>query len=208
MKSKLLLLSLFIYSSSLFAQIDISAGMGIDFVNSSSLKDYANFNFPSSEKISTFNSAVEFFVEGDYTLSENYQIGLEYSYLLFSYSANTYEISYGHHRPTLVGYYVIPGPGYKFKFGGGIGYRIVDLEEKIFSSKNYSSSGVGFLLRAQGHTSLGGNLYANVGIDFRYDMPGEPKDGDTYIIDPGINENVNINSLSIGIRLGVSYFIN
>lgn len=203
---------MFLFSSSLFAQIDIAGGMGITFVNNSSLEDYINLYFPSGKKLNSFNSSVEFFVEGDYTLSENFQMGVEYAYQLFSYNAQTsgggkYDLSYGHHKPTLLGYYVISGTGYKFKFGGGVGYRIVSVDEQIYSKTTYSGSGLGLLLRAQGHTALGSNVYVNIGLDLRYDMPGEPSNGDQYIVDNLISENVNLNSLSIGIRVGVSYFI-
>ncbi|MFC2133512.1 hypothetical protein ACFLTH_02745 [Bacteroidota bacterium] len=201
-----------IWSSSLFAQFDISGGMGISFVNNSSLTDYLNIYFPSSSELGSFNSSVEFFIEGDYTLSEDFQLGVEYAYQIFSHNtqtgnSGTYDLSYGHHKPSIVGYYVVSGAGYKFKFGGGVGYRIISLDEQIFATTNYSASGLGFLLRAQGNTLLSGDLYVNVGLDLRYDLPGEPKNGNQYIVDNTINENINVNSLSVGIRVGVSYFI-
>lgn len=212
MKKIIFTLVMLMLSSSLFAQFDVAGGMGISFVNNSSLEDYINIYFPSGKKLNSFNSTVEFFIEGDYSLIENFQLGIEYAYQLFSYNAQTgsygtYDLTYGHHKPTLLGYYVLSGTGYKFKFGGGIGYRIVSLDEQIYSKANYSASGLGLLLRAQGHTALGGNVYVNVGLDLRYDIPGEPSNGNQYIVDNTINENVNLNSLSIGIRVGVSYFI-
>ncbi|OGU58803.1 MAG: hypothetical protein A2V66_01705 [Ignavibacteria bacterium RBG_13_36_8] len=211
MKKILFLITLLLFSSSTYAQFDFAGGMGISFVNNSSLRDYLQINFPSGSKLSTFNSSVEFFIEGDYSVTTSFQLGLEYAYQIYSYTASfsgtyVYDISYGHHKPSVLAYYVISGNGYKFKFGGGAGLRIISLDEKIMNTVNYSTSGFGVLLKAQGHTLLGGNFYANIGVDLRYDLPGEPKNGSNYIVDNSINQNVNINSLSFGIKLGISYF--
>ncbi len=211
MKKILFLITLLLFSSSTYAQFDFAGGMGISFVNNSSLRDYLQINFPSGSKLSTFNSSVEFFIEGDYSVTTSFQLGLEYAYQIYSYTASfsgtyVYDISYGHHKPSVLAYYVISGNGYKFKFGGGAGLRIISLDEKIMNTVNYSTSRFGVLLKAQGHTLLGGNFYANIGVDLRYDLPGEPKNGSNYIVDNSINQNVNINSLSFGIKLGISYF--
>jgi len=44
---------------------------------------------------------------------------------------------------------------------------------------------------------LSDNVYANIGGDIRYDLNGKPN-----LI---TNENVNLNTLSLGVRLGVTY---
>jgi long-subunit fatty acid transport protein len=193
------------------AQIDLTAGMGLNFTNTSSLKDYVNSNFaPADNRLSTFNSTIDFFLEGDYTVSENFQLGLEYDLTIFSYNSprgigGIYELSYNMHRPSLVAYYVIPGNGYKFKFGGGVGTRHITVTEKNFTEDSYSSTGVGFLLKVQGLTLLSENLYANIAFDLRFDFPGEPSNGNIKIRNNAVNENVKFTSLSAGIKLGVSY---
>ena len=200
-----------LFVTSLYAQVDVSAGMGINFINSSSLKDYVNANFSGDNNMSTFNTGVEFFAEADYTVSPNFQLGVEYAMELFSYNSNftlglgNYDISYTYHKPSLLAYYVLPGEGYKFKFGGGFGLRYVSVDEEIFRTTNYTSTGVGFLLRAQGHTALGGSFYANIGADARLDLPGEPEN-DGAPIGQTTGEAVDLNSFSVGIKLGVSYF--
>lgn len=211
MKKLLLSLVLFLFSSSLFAQIDVTGGMGITYVNNASLTDYLNIFFPSDSELNTFSSTVEFFIETDYSLNKNYQIGLEYVYQLFSYNTSygggvAYALSYSHHKPSFLAYYVISGKGYKFKFGGGLGLRFISLSEKILTTADYSATGFGVLLKAQGHTSLGGNVYLNLGVDLKYDFPGEPQMGDRYIVDNTIDENINLNSLSAGVKIGISYF--
>lgn len=194
-----------------YSQVDITASMGINFVNNTSLQDYVN-TLLSAEELGTFNSAFEFHLETDYSLAEKFQFGMEYVYMIFSHNSSftggvIYDISYIHHKPSLIAYYVISGKGYKFKFGGGAGIRIIDLDEKIQITKNYTSVGFGILLKAQAHTSLGDNLYANIAGNIRYDIAGEPKDADdNYFRYNFSDEKVNINSLSFGLNLGLSFF--
>jgi hypothetical protein len=206
----LAIIFLFLSLNSVKAQVDIVAGMGISFVAAPSLTDYLNYNIASSDEIGTFSSTGEFYGEVDYTISPKYQIGFEYVYTLYSYSTQlvglNYDLSYSHQKPSILGYYVISGEGYKFKFGGGIGIRIVDLSEKTHTTIDYSTSGIGFLGRVQGHTKLGGSFYANVGSTIRYDIPGEPTNGDNKLHDTISNENVNINSFSVSVNIGFSYF--
>ena len=184
--------------------------MGISFVASPSLNDYLNYNISSSEELGTFNSTVEFYGEVDYTISPKFQIGFEYVYALYGYSTSliglNYELDYDHHKPSVLGYYVISGEGYKFKFGGGVGMRIINLSEKKIITGEYSSTGFGILGRVQGHTALGGNFYANIGSTIRYDAPGEPANGEIKLHDTLTNEDVNINSFSVSVNIGFSYF--
>ncbi|MEN8192170.1 MAG: hypothetical protein ABFS12_05105 [Bacteroidota bacterium] len=204
---KISLILILILSIKVSAQVDVATGMGISFVNNPSLNEYLE-NSWSNEEVYAFNSTAEFFLEVDFEITPTFQLGIEDAYTLFSYNNfvgfTNYEIKYGHHKPSLLAYYVISGEGYKFKFGCGAGIRFVDLSEKIYTEKKYSTSGFGFLLRTQGHTKLGGNFYANVGGTMRFDFPGEPSNGDDTI--GRINENVNLNSFSVSVDIGISYF--
>ncbi len=209
---KILMLFLIFSSVSIYAQVDLTAGMGIAFVNNSSIKDYINANFPSEKELGTFNSAFDLSLEADYEVSENFELGIEYVYNIFAYTTSilggvgVYDLSYKHHKPSLLAYYVIPGAGYKFKFGGGVGYRVVDLDEKIFQTINYTASGIGFLLRAQGLTTLGGNFYANLGGSFRYDLPGEVSTGNSSQSGNSLEQfNVNVDSVVFSVNIGVTY---
>lgn len=194
-----------------YSQFKISSGMGIDLVYNPSIEEYVNVNFFDPEnKLKTFNKSLSVFGELTYSLNEKYQIGLEYNHTFFFYSStyrNNYNLDYEIYKPTLIGYYVFPGNGYEFKFGGGIGYRYAVLEEKIFSTQEYNSSGVGILFKACGNTALGDNFYAYIGANLRFDYLGEPDANGIKLVDQKTKENVNLNSLSFGIKLGVSYFI-
>ncbi len=204
-----------IASVKIFPQIDVSAGMGLSFFSSPSFTDYINVFFAApGEDLQTFNSSVEFFIEGDYDISEKYQVGFEYAWQKYSYNATTsksgyYDLSLGHHKPSVMFYYIMRGTGYKLKFGGGAGPRFLLFDEQKANSpepEDYSAIGLGLVLRAQGNTMLGDNFYANIGADIRYDMPGEPDSDGKKMFNSTLDENVNFNSVSLGIRLGISYF--
>lgn len=211
MKNILKLCLLLLISTDIYAQIDVTIGMGLDFNNVSSYRDYVNENFaPPDNQVSTFKSSVMFFGEADFQLYDKFQAGVEYNLLLDSYNTpvgagGIYEISYILHRPTIICYYVLSGEGYKFKFGGGVGPRFAVLNEKIYYSSSYSSAGIGFLLKAEGHTALSSNFFAVIGIDLRYDLAGEPSNRNGKIYNNVSNENMNLNSLSVGLKLGISF---
>lgn len=209
---KVILVLFILAASNNFAQIDLTAGMGISLLNNSSLTDYINSNFaPPGEKLADFNTVVNFMGEGTFPINEKFDIGIEYAYSIFSYNTSyggfgNYDLTYGKHMPTIVAYYVVKGDGYKFKLGGGAGMRVVSLTEKITIEESFSTLGAGMLLRAEGHTKLSGNFYASILGSFRYDLPGEPKDGNNMLVDNISKTNVNLNAISFGLTLGVSYF--
>lgn len=206
----------------LSCQISISAqqnqlrvSMGIDFINSPSLIDYINqSNFSSDgSQLPSFNTAVNFSGEYGKLFNENFQLSVELAYLLYSYNASNingrYDISYYLIMPSLMAFYVVSGKGYDFKFGGGAGIRFLSVDETLPASArsdNYTSTGFGAIIRAEGNTLLGGNVYANIITDIRYDINAEPKGNNGNLRNNVLNENVNFNSLSVGIKLGVSYF--
>ncbi|OGU70333.1 MAG: hypothetical protein A2V93_11555 [Ignavibacteria bacterium RBG_16_34_14] len=202
----------FILSGFSMAQVELSVSMGIDFINSPSLYDYINQNYNQGEIIEGFNSSVIFLGEAGYNVNENYQPAIEIGYLINSYTLSglngQYEMSYGNMMFSIINYYVIAGDGYNFKFGGGGGLRFLSADEKRPATgikQTFSSFGYGFLLRAEGNTLLGGNVYAKIGAQASYDLNGEPENSGTPLYNNAANENVDFNSLSIGLSLGVSY---
>ncbi len=194
-----------------FSQTEVRASMGIDFISSPSLTDYLNQTYANGQ-LSTFNSAIIFSLEADRFLKENYQVGLELSYLInsFNYSQdfNTYNLSYYILMPAILNYYIIQGEGYEFKFGGGIGIPFVTADEKTIGidySTKYKSAGVGLILRIDGNTILSDKVYVNVGGDLKYELNGKPKNGNIYLVNRATGENINFNLFSAGIHLGLTY---
>ena len=200
-------------SGALNAQVELSASMGINFINSPSLYDYLNQNFPTpGETTEGFNSSVIFLGGAGYNISQSYQTAIEVGYLIYSYTSSgtngQYEMSYGNFLISLLNYYVIAGEGYNFKFGGGLGIRFLSADQSLPGTgitETFNSTGYGLLVRAEGNTLLGGNIYAKIGAQAGYDFNGEPENDGVPIFNNASDENVNFNSLSVGVSLGVSY---
>ncbi len=196
------------------AQYSLRASMGIDFVNSPSLNDFINQSgLTGGNYVKDFNTAVNFSAEFGYSVDESFQIGLEAGYFINSFNFNTdlgkFDVSYNVVYPTVLGYYVLSGTGYDFKFGGGMGLKFVFLDLSMpgtNTTTRYSNTGFGFILRAEGNTLLGGNVYANIGADLKYDVNGIPKNNGNNLYNPISRTDVNLNSISAGIRLGLTFY--
>src|ERR1017187_10556381 len=204
MKKFIALLIFISINQMVFPQISLRGGMGINFISTPTLRDYLNDGHfaPINNQVATFNTAINFSGEMDFRAAKNYELGVEVAYLYnsFTFSPNggRYELSYGVVMPTIVNYYVIDGQGYNFKFGGGLGIRFASINELLpfnSNSNSYSSTGFGILLRALGNTSLGGNVYANITGDIRYDINGTPKNNGNPIKNTVLGNNVNLNLL-------------
>lgn len=216
LKNFLFALIIFLCQFTITAQQNqLRASMGIDFINLPSLFDYINQNNFASDgsQLPSFNTAVNFSSEYGRRITENFQLSAELAYLLYSYNASNingrYDISYSLIMPSLLSFYVLSGRGYNFKFGGGVGIRFASVDETLpasVHSDNYTSTGFGGIIRAEGNTLLGGDFYATILADLRYDVNGEPKGSAGTLRNNVLNENVNLNSLSFGIKLGISYF--
>ena len=198
-----------LFFTNAFSQYEVRAAMGINFGSTPSLKDYIN-QIAGYNEMGSFNSSVMFSGEFDYNVSQTYDLGLEVAYLLNSVTFSTfgtYDFSYHVIMPTVTSYYVIRGEGYNFKFGGGVGVRLASADESLPATPgatNYTSTGFGFLLRAAGNTRLSDNFYVYVSGDLRYNLNGNLKDWNVH---HSSNYNqVNLNTFSAGVNLGISYF--
>lgn len=208
MKKIFVIFVLLIAANLSFAQKanEVRASMGIDFVSVPSLKDYLEANY--TDLLGSFNSAVNFSGSYGRMISSNSQLEGELGYLLNSYNSTltggTYDLTYSIVMPSVIYYYVLMGKGYYFKFGGGAGVRFLSITEKLPADPNnynYSSFGYGLILRAAANTAISDNVYAYIGADARYDQIKEPQAS----TDNNVIGNVSFNSLSFGIRLGISY---
>ncbi len=214
MKKKLLI-ALLLMSPALFAQGEIKGNMGINFLSIPSMQDYINQNFaPSDAQLPSFVTAVIFSGEGGLFLSNSFAVTLEASYQIYSYTTGgfggQYELAFNNFMPSVLAYYVVAGKGYNFKFGGGVGVRLASVDESlpaVGTSTNYSSTGFGGILRVEGNTLLGGSAYANIGLEMRYDANGEPENNGNKLYNAITQDNVNFNTFSVGIRLGITYII-
>ena len=216
MKKYLTLLLVVILNSFLLCQVELKGTMGINFLSTPSLQDYINQIYaPSSAQLGSFNSAIIFTGEAGKFLSKEIELSVEIPYQIYSYTENTlngqYELSYNLFLPSAMAYYVIAGESYNFKLGFGAGLRLVAVTESKKwegSERDLSSTGFGSLLRVEGNTLLAENLYANIGLDIRYDVNGEPEDNDGSKLRNTVQgEDVNFDTFSVGVKLGISYLI-
>lgn len=216
MKRTILFILFIIFSKFSLAQIELKGTMGINFLSIPSVQDYINENYaPSEAQLGTFNSAVIFTGEAGTFISPSFELGIELPYQIYSYTENIgfgqYELVYSSFLPSLMAYYVLLGNGYNVKFGGGAGVRFISVTESLKwqgTEESFSSIGFGTLLRVEANTALAENVYANIGFDMRYDVNGEPEgdNGDKLVNNVKV-ENVNFNSFSLGVKLGISYLI-
>jgi len=216
MKKTALLFLLMIVPNFSLAQIELKGTMGINFLSFPSVQDYINENFaPSNTQLSTFNSAVIFTGEVGKFLSQSFELGIEIPYQIYSYTENVgpgqYELAYNSILPSVMAYYVLLGNGYNVKFGGGAGVRFINVTESKKwqgTEDTFSSVGYGGLIRAEANTALAENVYANIGVDLRYDINGEPENSNgNTLVNNVKGENVNFDTFSLGVKLGISYLI-
>lgn len=214
MKKTTILFLLIILSDFSLAQIELKGTMGINFLSFPSLQDFINENYaPSDAQLGTFNSAVIFTGEVGKFIGKDFELSLDIPYQIYSYTENVglgqYELAYNSVLPSVMAYYVLLGNGYNIKFGGGAGVRFISVKESKKwqgTEDSFSSIGFGGLLRMEANTALAENVYANIGADLRYDINGEPENsGGNKLVNNVKGENVNFNTFSLGVKLGISY---
>ena len=215
MKKTSVLIFLLLFGNPAFSQGELKGVMGIDFLSIPSMQDYINQSgiASSDNQLNSFVSAVIFAGEGGLYLSKSFILTGELAYEIYSFTDVKFdtgkdELAFNNIMPSVLGYYVISGDGYNFKFGGGGGLRFlnVSVTRNInVTSTDYSSTGFGMILRAEGNTLLGGSVYANIGAEIRYDINGEPDNQGIHLYNNVLNENVNFNAFSVGVRLGITY---
>lgn len=216
MNKYLILFILLVSSLCTRAQTEINGGMGIEFTDASSINDYliGNHFVETDQRYSDFKTNVVFFLEGCRFISEEFQIGINYDFSIYSHNFNyldlgNYKLEYEMHKPSLMAYYVIPGKGYNFKLGAGVGIRYITVTETLptLGGTDYSGLGFGFLLKIVGNTTLGQNLYAQIGGSLNFDYPGVPdNNGRSFSFNNENHKEVNFNSFSAGVRLGLTYY--
>ncbi len=197
------------------AQGELKAVMGINFMSIPSMQDYINQNFaPPNEQLGSFVSSIVFAGEGGLFLKNNFLMSIEIAYQIYSFTttgiSGQYELKYNNLMPSLLAYYVLDGNGYNLKFGGGLGIRFPNVEESLpatGSTISYTSTGFGVIARVEGNTLLGGDIYANIGAEIRYDVNGNPENNGNTLFNVVQREDVNFNTLSLGVRLGITYIM-
>lgn len=192
-------------------RISISAGMGANFHNAQDIVNLINSNSLITRRVDDFQSGVEFFGTVGVPLSLDWEVKVEYVYLIASYSEGTpfgnAEFSYSLHMPTLIGQYVLhTEQTYNFKAGVGFGYHFGAYTQKYsLVDGTYKGSGVGALIELEGNTALGEDVFAHLGTQIRWDFVGDLKNaaGES----PGGTFATSLHFFSVGARLGVTVYL-
>ncbi|MGB2868441.1 MAG: hypothetical protein WBD36_08320 [Bacteroidota bacterium] len=195
--------------------VHMALGMGIDVHSAPSIVDYINALTVqgSTKNLDEFATATEFFVTPEFSVAGNWSVGLEYAYLLKSYSVNDgsglsrWDFSYSMQMPTLLAHYVIPDDAYWLKFGGGVGYYFGSMKQSYAvsgSEDRFSAQGLGMKLDVSGNTKFDDHFYGYIGADLRWCFAGELKN------DQGLTPTYNgvtakMNFFSLGLKFGVVF---
>ncbi len=187
----------------------ITAGLGVSAHADPSMVNYINqvARPPPDQKLSQFASASEFFITPELQVSEDWSVGIEYSYFLKSYTSvgGTYQwdFSYSTQMPTFLVHYLTPGDGYWLKFGGGVGYAFGDFNERFLftgASEEYRSSGPSFKIEAVGNTEFDPHFWGSIGVDLRWVFAGKLNTAAVRSVTPP-----SLNFFSAGVKFGVTF---
>lgn len=198
-------------------EFSIAAGLGVAAHSAQRLNDYINaIGRPGQgQRLDDFASAAEFFVRPELRVSEDWVLGLEYSLLVKSYAlgdASGYsrsEFSYHVHMPTLLLEYLVPGEGYRLKFGGGAGYHVATFSESFPSygtQDDFSAGGLGLKLNAVGNTKFDETFYGLIEVDLRWDFLGTLKNKEgAEAVERTTSTTAKMNFFNVGIKFGVLF---
>jgi hypothetical protein len=194
-------------------RVGVTVGMGVNYHTAQDIVNRINGSGVVTQRVSDFKSGVDFFGSVSVPLSRDWVVKGEYVYMLSSYSlpssvsVRNAEFSYNIHMPTLVGQYILfEAPTYNLKAGVGLGYHFATYSEKYSSvDASFTGGGIGSLLELEGNTALGEDLFANLGVQARWDFIGALKDGSGNSPLPSVRTTLHF--FSIGARLGMTYHL-
>jgi len=190
----------------------ISAGMGVSYVNPQDVVDYINGTVHPAQRISDFKSAVEFFGALVFPVASDWDLKLEYTYLLGTYNVPSQfgpaEFTFVAHMPTLIGQYVLIEEGvYNVKLGGGAGYHVGSLSEKYLTlDDKLTGHGIGVLLDLEANTAFGKDFFGYLGANLRWDFIGELTNSSRTSAANSAGVAPTLQFFGIGARLGFTYY--
>ncbi len=211
-------ISVFFLANARAQSVSATAGLGLEYFDAPSLNKYLNFAAPGAMPNVSFQSAIQFAGAGEFFISRDWAIGLEYGYITKTVSSSgalgSQQIDFSYYLPSLTLRRVIVGEGYYIQFGGGIGYHFGGLSASTpYSDKtaDYSCRGVGVKLDALLDTRLGERLYARIDAEVRTEFTGVLKaanGSDLSYIDynSGQSHSVDMSFGGVGITFGLVYY--
>ncbi len=193
-------------------------GIGIDYYRANSITNFLNSNGIGTVTPGAFTSSVQFHVGAGYAVTTGWEVGVEYAYLINSFSGNnslgSQQVSLSYSLPYITVRRLIKYDGYSFRFGGGFGYHFGGVSvSSPYSNKaqDFFASGFGLKLDGSLDTKLDEKLYARIGTQIMTEFIGQPKAANgtplTYTdFNSGSQTPVNMNLFGVGVSLGLVYY--
>lgn len=190
----------------------VSAGMGANILAAPSVVDYVNIvGQPGfNDRVGEFTSSFEFFLSPELQVSDWWSVGIEYNYMIKSYSVTgsggASNFTYTTQMPGVVVHYLIPAEGYGFKLGGGLAYVAGNFSEALYGSGrgvDYRTSGGSLKLEAIGVTKFDDSFYGTIAFDLRWVSGGVFRNSVRELRVGGTS--ASLDSFSAGFKLGVEF---
>lgn len=199
-------------------QFSAYGGLGVEYYKADGLSNYLNYAAPGSMNPGSYTSAIRFLLGGEYDITKDWAVGVEYGYITKSVtgsnSSYSQQVSFSYSLPSLTIRRLIRGKGYSFRFGGAFGYHFGSLSvSSPYSNQteDYSAKGFGMQLDGSLDTELDPKLYARVAVSARAEFVGNLKAADgselTYL-DYNSNNTlpVNMHLFGVGLLFGLVYY--
>ena len=183
--------------------------MGVSYLNAVDIVDRINASFVATERVSDFNSGVEFYGALTVPLDHDWVVKLEYAYLLASFKVTSLypgsDFSIHAHLPTVIAQYVLVDHVlYNVKAGFGIGYHFGSYSERYsIVDAQYTGNGLGAKLDLEANTAFGEHIYGYLGGDLRWEFIGTLSDKENQSSNVGVLPTMHL--FSIGAKLGFTY---
>lgn len=196
----------------------VSFGMGANYGNNPSLKNFIQLKVPNyntlsrDDQLSEFATGLDFFGGVERQITKNLSLKAEYSFFTKSYNVKLYpeyDFSYTNHQPFLMLFYVIPQEYSYIKVGAGSGYIFSNLSVREFGMENsYTSNGFGFKTELVFNAQIGKSFASYIsGYIFKSFLSDFKDNKGKELLTNATNESVNSSSFGAGIRLGVEIYI-
>ena len=191
--------------------------MGIDYLSSPSYTNFLKNEIPyfTSDSIKTYSAGIEFFGTLEYEFSKSFSASIDYSYYLrssnYTFTYYVFDNTITSHQPSLMVYYNLIYPGFKFKVGAGGGYHFHSLVNNISSTEHDSYNAGGGSVKAEFifAPTLSNKLAAYVSIFYSGNFTSSLKSSDgTTLKSSSTGNEVNLGSNGPGARLGFTFYLN
>lgn len=195
----------------------ISAGMGISYTNNTELINFAGYEIPNyyslsrTQQFSDYSTGLEFFVAAEYQIWKNFSAEIEYNYFSKKLSIESYpqyDFSYVDNKIFLNVYYLIPDKNAFLKIGVGTGMLFSDFTYLYYGAESkYTSTGFGLKLNAVLNLQLSKNFASYFGVYGISTFNNALKGSNGMTLKNRSGNEVNLNSIGVGLKLGFQFIL-